>query len=148
MDGFRDRFEGFSPEERVGLVSELESQVTVRGKRLLTTPELEELIQILPSGHFRLSLKAGLRELRTRREAFPDKIADFTSAVERLVETSKAILSAKDAAAREQLLEDFAALRLFHPALWFRVYAKLKAESLGWAMELQPRDRMRPFKKP
>lgn len=111
MSEFRDRFEGFSPEERARLVAELESQITVRGKRLLRTPELEELIQLLPAGHFKRCFKAGIAALRARREAFPDKLKDEADAVRRLTEHCFEGLASADAAAREPVLGDMAALR-------------------------------------
>lgn len=147
MSDFRDRFQGMEPEQRDRLVEELEAQVTVRGSRLLGTPEIEDLLTLLPAAHFRLAFRAGLNELKHRREEFPEKVADFKTAVDRLAQECCRVLASTGAQEKGLFLDDMGSLRLVHPALWYRVYQEVRRVNLGWALELEPADRWRPFKK-
>lgn len=148
MPDFRDRFREMAPQERDRLVAELEDHVTIEGRRLLETAEIEELLTLLPAGYFRAAFKAGLGELRRRRDAFPELVVDFEAAAAAVARECQACFSSTDRAGLERLLEDLAFLRLAHPALWYRVYVGVRAENLGWALELEPSDRARPFRRP
>lgn len=148
MADFRDRFQGMAPGERDRLVAELEAHVTVRGIRLLETREIEELLTLLPAAYFRLAFRAGVDALRRHRDSFPEKVADFDAAVSSVVQECRSHLASSDEQAREQFLEKLALLRLMHPALWYRAYKKVRNENLGWALELEPADQGRPFKRP
>lgn len=148
MADFRDRFQGMEPEERDRLVEELEAQITVRGSRLLETAEIEELLTLLPAAHFRLAFRADMDELKRRREAFPERVTDFKTAVDRLAQECARVLASDEEQEKGRLLDDMASLRLVHPALWYRVYRKVREEHLGWALELEPPGRWRPFKRP
>ncbi len=148
MSDFRDRFLGMEPEERDRLVGELVAQVTVRGSRLLGTPEIEELLTLLPAAYFRLAFRAGVNELRRQRESFPEKVRDFEAAVSSVAQECQAQLASSEQQGREQFLEKMALLRVVHPALWYRAYKKVRIENLGWALELEAADRGKPFKRP
>ncbi|MBI4424980.1 MAG: hypothetical protein HY554_14705 [Elusimicrobia bacterium] len=137
-----------APEERDRLVEEFEAQVTVRGIRLLATREIEELLTLLPAAHFRLALRAGIDDLRRRRESFPEKVPEFDEAVSAIAQECRDRLASSDDQEREQFLDRMALLRSVHPALWYRVYKQVAAENLGWALELEPGDREKPFKRP
>lgn len=147
MADFRDRFQGMEPDERDRSVAELESHVTVRGIRLLETREIEELLTLLPAAYFRLAFRADVDEIKRRREAFPDKVTGFMMAVDRLAQGCARALASENPQEKGKFLGDMTSLRIVHPALWYRVYRKIREENLGWALELEPADRWRPFKK-
>lgn len=148
MSDFRDRFLGMEPEERDRLVAELESHVTVRAVRLLETREIEELLTLLPAAYFRLAFRAGVGNLSRQRDCFPERVLDFGAAVSSVVGECQRQMASSDEQARKLFLEKMALLRLVHPALWYRVYDKVRIENLGWALELEPADRGKPFKRP
>lgn len=143
-----DRFEGLTTDERAAFMAELESQINLRGERLLKTPELEALIQLLPSKHFHAAFKAGVGRLRARRESFADKISDFKTAVRKIFEHCRAGFACGTLAEKNLVLRDMEALQLSHPAMWYRVYEMVKAANLAWAMELEPKGQRKPFKRP
>lgn len=148
MSVFERRFVGFTAEERIGLVRELEDDAKIGSKSILTGPELEELLTLLAADHFRRARRLRLKRLARHRPEFEEKVRNLHAAVQALAEECLRVL--EGGAEREvgELLTMMDELEVLQPAVWYKTYRAVKEESLACALELEADDKGKPFSRP
>ena len=79
---------------------------------------------------------------------FPEKIADFDSAVSAFTRYCVENLAKDEEPVIEEVLDAMDKLQRYHPALWFKVYRELAVQNLAWADELASADKESKFLAP
>lgn len=148
MADYEKRFAGFNRKEVSGCIAELEAQALVHGARLLSTEEVEELLLLLPAKFFKVIFRIQIREIARRAKDYSDKLGDLDEAVEKLAQECGRLSDEEEGDARDEIVAMMENLRLSDPALWFRVYQKVRTRSLSVAIELEAWDKEKPFEKP
>ena len=103
---------------------------------------------MLPADYFRKLFRMRIKETARGRIEFEEKLADIDGAVESIAAHCIDVLESDDEDAVQECLFQMDQLLVLHPAVWFRLYQRLKKESLVAAVELEADDKDAPFKKP
>lgn len=148
MAEYEKRFGTFSQEEKARSIAELEAQTAIRGAVFLSTDEIEELLTLLPANYFKLLFRLRLLEISRGKKEFAGAFAELSDAADKLTRECREQLDSAYETDGDNMVFMMDRLRLVDPALWFRVYRKLKALSLSMAIELEAPDKGRPFEKP
>lgn len=139
------RFAGINEKTKSSMLKELEDATTYKGKSLLSPEEMGELICLLPADYFQNLFRLRVKEIRLEHGIFMERLKDFDDGVTAFIKAVADALSGEDEIFEIEIITQVDDLRLYHPAMWYKVYKKIAARSLTWAAELVPKDMNRPF---
>jgi len=106
---------------------------------------MEELLCLLDPAYFRRLFKLQLKASKRKAQEFRADFANFGIAFESSLKLVIEAFRSESELKRDEMFETMEYLKLYHPAVWYRVYKSVSILNEKWADELVGDDSDEPF---
>lgn len=137
MSSWQKRFENVSEDKKALMLEMLDEAIKTRdGQSLLEKNEVDELLMVLPDKYFRRLFKLQIENIRRRKRDFIENLKDPDLTVKVFTKLAKEAFENSDDERILEVLDQMDDLRLFHPAVWFKIFKNIGMVNKGWAKSI------------